>query len=331
MSRFDVLWCGFFLLMGVVLWLGLQELSKAHPPRGWDLILLHRMDTVRTAPESIEILAIGNSHAGAIEPETLESGSLVLPFPWNDLADMNHQIRTLAPRLPALRVVLITMSYFTFHWSNDVLDDDGLLDSRRKFHAVSPGWRTVEGDVVSLVRGKSYWIVRPDDWLGVIQGLRGRDMELDDLGEHLEEVQRDSFLVAHAEDRVPHTLDQKREMMELDPTLPEENHARLTGIVEYLQEQGVCVVLYTPPFHWRYRELFRAEPSLSEMNRLTKRIAKEMDIAWLDYSAHPMADEAQWFVDSDHLNTQGMSLLTHLIMDEVEERCPQWADRTGSE
>lgn len=322
MNRSNLLGCGLFLLMGVVLWLGLQKVSRAHPPRGWDLILMHRMDTVRTTPESIEILAIGNSHAGAIEPETLERGSLVLPLPWNDLAEMNYQVHTLAPRLPELRVVLIALSYFTFHWSNDLLEDDGLLESRRKFHAVAPGWGTVEGDLESLVRGKTYWIVRPDDWLGVIQGIRGRDMELDDLEEHLEEVQTDSFLVSHAEDRIPHTLDQSREMMELDSTLPEENYARLAGMIEYLQERGVCVVLYTPPFHWRYRELYRPEPSLREMHRLTRRIEEEQGVPWLDYSDHSMADEARWFSDSDHLNTEGRNLLTTLMMGQVEERCP---------
>lgn len=320
--EFGLLGFGLFLAMGAVLWLGLERVSKAHPPQGWDLILLHRMDTVRRAPESIEILAIGNSHAGAIAPEALDRGSLVLPFPWNDLADVNHQLRTLVPRLPRLQVVLITVSYFTFHWSNEVLEDDGLLDSRRKFHAVSPGWTPVGGDVASLVRGKSYWIVRPDHWLGVFSGLRGSEMELDDLGEHLEDIPSDALLVAHAEDRVPHTLDQAREMMELHPSLPEANHARLAGILEYLDEQGVCVVLYTPPFHWRYRELYAGAPSLSEMHRRIRRVAAETGVAWLDYSAHPMADEARWFVDSDHLNNLGQNLLTTLIMEEVAKRCP---------
>jgi hypothetical protein len=321
-SGSGLLGAGLFLALGGILWLGLEKVSRAHPPQGWDLILLQRMDTVRRAPESIRILAIGNSHAGAIAPEALEPGSLILPFPWNDLADVNHQLRTLVPRLPQLQVVLITVSYFTLHWSNDALGDEGLLDSRRKFHAVAPGWKPVEGDVESLVQGKTYWIARPDHWLGVFSGIRGSPMELDDLGEHLEEFRTDSFLVAHAEDRVPHTLDQAREMLELDPVLPEANQARLVDLLAYLDEEGVCVVLYTPPFHWRYRELYGDAPSLEEMNRRIRRISAKTGVPWLDHSDHPMSGDARWFVDSDHLNNEGRARFTDLIMDEVAERCP---------
>jgi hypothetical protein len=331
MNRAALLQAAAFLLVGAGLWMGLERLSQAHPPTGWDQVLLDRMDTVASAPDSVRVLVIGNSHAGAIDPDDLDRGSVSLPFPWNDLAEAEFQVRTLLPRLPELRVALVTVSFFTFHWANDDLDSDGLLDSRERFHAVSPGWGTVDWDVESLLRGKSYWIVRPDHWLGVAGGLadglasglgrRERDDDADATDGFRDEVHRDSALVRHAEERVATTLERKREMTAQNPDLPAENHQRLHGIVEHLQQAGVCVVLYTPPFHWRYLELYESEPSLAEMRALTSGLSERLGVPWLDYSDHPMSRAPIWFADSDHLNVHGDSHFTGILMEEVEAHC----------
>ncbi|CAN5816088.1 hypothetical protein BH23GEM11_BH23GEM11_20880 [soil metagenome] len=319
MNRSVLLEAAVFLLVGAVLWIGLERLSQAHPPTGWDELLLDRMDTVSTVPERVRVLVIGNSHAGAIDPDDLDRGSVSLAFPWNDLSEAELQVRTLAPRLPELRVALVTVSFFTFHWANEELAEEGLLDSRERFHAVSPGWGTVDGDVASLLRGKIYWIVRPDHWLGVAIALSGRGS--DDERGFRDEVHPDSALARHAEERVAQTLDRKRRMTARNPALPEENYERLAGIVDDLQDLGVCVVLYTPPFHWRYLELYRGEPSLSEMRRFTTRLSEARGVPWLDFSDHPMTREPLWFADSDHLNMLGDSYFTGIIMEEVGDLC----------
>jgi len=324
MNRAALLQAAAFLLVGAVLWMGLERLSQAHPPTGWDQLLLDRMDTVASAPESVRVLVIGNSHAGAIDPDDLGRGSVSLAFPWGDLAEAELQVRTLVPRLPELRVTLVTVSFFTFHWSNDEFDGEGLLDSRERFHAVSPGLGTVDGDVESLLRGRSYWIVRPDHWLGVASGLAeslGREGVDDPEEGFRDEVHRDSALVRHAEERVATTLRRKREMIARNPDLPRENHERLAGMVDYLRQAGMCVVLYTPPFHWRYLELYEAEPSLTEMRALTSGLSDRMGVPWLDYSDHPMSRAPIWFADSDHLNVHGDSHFTGILMEEVEAHC----------
>ncbi|TVP48696.1 MAG: hypothetical protein EA350_03050 [Gemmatimonadales bacterium] len=324
MNRAALLQAAAFLLVGAVLWMGLEGLSRAHPPTGWDQVLLDRMDTVVSAPDSVRVLVIGNSHAGAIDPDDLDRGSVALPFPWNDLAEAEHQVRTLVPRLPELRVALVAVSFFTFHWANDDLESESLLDSRERFHAVSPGWGTVEGDLESLLRGKSYWIVRPDHWLGVASGLAS---ELgggsDDAGDDgfRDEVRPDSALARHAGERVTTTVRRKREMIAQNPDLPRENHERLVGIIDELQGAGVCVVLFTPPYHWRYLELYEAAPSLAEMRALTSGLSDSLGVPWLDYSHHPMSREPIWFADSDHLNIHGDSHFTGILMEEVGDWC----------
>lgn len=322
MTRSQLTRAGIFLLLGGILLVILDRVSRQYPARGWDEILLERLDTARTEPESIEILVVGNSHAGAIDADEAGTGALVFPFPWNDLADVDYQVRNLAAELPALRLVVITVSYFTFHWSNDESDEDGLLDSRRTFHAITPSWRPVEHDLASLIRGKSSWIVRRDDWYQVISGLLGGGPaeDEDEDESHLEETRSDSFLVAHAEERVARTLERKDVMIERNPDLPEENYRRISALIDHLHSAGVRVVLFTPPFHYRYIELYREANPPREMESSVRRLAAEQGIEWLDYSDHPMAEEARWFLDSDHLNADGRQRFTRMFLDEVGAR-----------
>jgi hypothetical protein len=317
---------GVFTLVGAVIFLGLTALSRPYPPQLQDWQLLRQFDATRNRPETVEAIILGNSHAReAIDLEVLGKETLVLGLPLNDLAEVQHQVRTLLPRLINLEVAFIGISYFSFHWSNDGAEH--LLYARRTLHALLPVWRPVEGDLSSVVRGKAHWVARPDRWQRVLQGrLRGvTSYEQEDaaIWALVEEPRTDSMLMTMAEKRAAELKADEERMLRQNPDLPAENYARLSATIEFLQRRGVRVVLFTPPFHPHFRNLYRDRPETAEMRALAQRLTQEHGLEYLDFSDHAMGEDPRWFRDGDHVNRRGAKHFTSMLLEAAESGIAQ--------
>jgi hypothetical protein len=314
-----------FVLCGAAILLVLTYISRPYPAMLEDWHVERDLQAARAAPGTIRALVLGNSHAReSIDPMALGGGVIVFGMPFNDLAEVEYQVRTVAPELPDLEVVYLAVSYFSFHWSND--GDNILLNARRVFHALNPSWHPINRDVTSLARGKLYWVARPDRWKRVVLGkLTGRttyEQEEDQRLALVSAPRADSVLLADAEQRTANFQGHEDRMMRREPGLPERNYRRLASTIEFLHERGVRVVLFTPPYYEPYRVEYRGRASRAEQRRLLDRVIREHRVEYYDFSEHPMGDDARWWTDSDHMNPAGRAHFTPLLVEATSAAAP---------
>lgn len=305
-----------FLLIGTLpVWL-LVRLSKRYPPSFEERAAVERVEAVTGNLERIEALSVGNSHARAIDFDGMQLEGREIGLPWNDAAETEFQIRTLAPKMPRLRTVFIALSYFSFHWANEHGEEDRLLIGRRLFYAATPYPRWMRGDLDNFVVGKSYWLARPDNWQMVLWPLLGRNPEEAQEREYYLDrtnVNSDAELSQHAESRVARTLTAMSVIQQNHPDVAAQTYASLSGTIRLLRERGVRVVLFTPPYYHRYRALYAGEPTLPEMKRLTERLRAEHGVEYYDFSEDELSLEPENFRDSDHLNFRGKERFTQRL------------------
>ena len=77
--------------------------------------------------DSVEALAVGNSHACAIDFNILGMNGYRIARGGNDLFEVDYILRAFYPYLPNLKTVLINISYFTFY------DDNSAIPSKYAF------------------------------------------------------------------------------------------------------------------------------------------------------------------------------------------------------
>jgi hypothetical protein len=310
---------GLFVGIGLLLLSGLQVVSRQWPANYTHLVEMQRVQNLLDEADQLEVLVLGNSHARTFDWTQMGVRGRDLGLPWNEAVSVLHQIRALDGDLPRVHTVLIAISPITFQWENR-LAGESYLFGRRIFHAAVPRAGPVEGDWHSYVRGRAYWLVREDNWYRVMLGLLGRDpyaAERASYNEIRAESVPQEVLAHHAEDRVRHKTTQQEAMVAKNPRLSEDGYRALSTAIAGLQARGIRVVLFTPPYYWRYVELYDQHPAWTEMQRLAQRLADQHGVPWLDFSADPLSRDHTSFRDSDHLNERGQAVFSRQFVGAV--------------
>ena len=105
-----------FLFFGIILFVLLDNLAQScHPTSGYRI-----REAIKNS-NNIEAIAVGNSHSVAIDFEELRLNGFRIAEGGNDIFETEYQIKSLVPKLSNLKIVLLNISYFTFHSDNAAL------------------------------------------------------------------------------------------------------------------------------------------------------------------------------------------------------------------
>lgn len=266
--------------------------------------------------ERIDALALGNSHAGSLHMGSLNAQhGYRFPRADGDLFETRALVRYLAPRLPQMQTVLIPISYFSFLTENTASTEVAVR--REHLYAALPTWQFPLRDVKSFLLGKSHVylpvgrLVREDNWEGVFYALLGRPPELKGFIEvaagDCSSLSADQ-LAASAENRVAKYMRLNQEMQAQRPNLAADAYAALAETVRDLQQRGVRVILFTPPYWQGYNERYQSEDpeTIRLMYASLARLQSELEVEYYDFAADPaISANPALFKDSDHLNSCG--------------------------
>lgn len=98
----------------------------------------------------------------------------------------------------------------------------------------------------------------------------------------------------------------------------------LKSILTYAQTQGLRPVLVTTPITKELNNLYSQE-FFDKFLQITKSIATEFDIPYLDYSRDNRFEEnINLFMDSDHLNIRGATMFTHIVLKDLNNIYPDF-------
>jgi len=271
-----------------------------------------RWDNLFRQRHEIEALAVGHSHCRGIDFETLGIRGYHVWEGGGDAFETEYIVRHLMPRLPNLKVVFYPASYFTFYFDNAASDDQDRNSNRIKTYAYCPGWTWIRGDWRNFIKGKLINVIRPErDYLFELLYKNPPAAERVYLREH------DGASTAPGLFE-PRTLE---ELISLSETNRAGEHQRLIldmgknhrhlakdarksveRTLKDLRKHDIQVVFFTPPYFYRYTELFNPD-LVAEQRAVTAELAEKYGGVYYDFSMEPdFIHNHQMFRDEDHLN-----------------------------
>ena len=294
------------------------------------------LNTLLEKKDSIQAISLGNSHSGAIDFDTYGMEGQVLARAGTDLFEVKLYADSVAPLLPNLETVFIAISYFSFTKDNVLSEDTQNL--RIELYGMLPTWMPLPGDTKSLILGKLHRyfrimsIVRPDNWQNVFKNaLENKTVteytpswsaktktlwgecphftqdELDAIGNEIASKAANNHL----------------KFLRLDPNIPVQSYQALTDTIEMLQNRGIRVVLFTPPYFSSYNERFYeiAPEMIESMHLAVDKISADYNVEYYDAaSLVEFSTRPELFYNSDHLNECGMRAFSEYLKKEKEEQ-----------
>ena len=274
--------------------------------------LIQRLITTK----STDCLVLGNSHASIAAPkilgcpkgERLNSGG-------TDLSELLYQVKYLAPRLPKLNTVFISMSYFTLHINNGAFRNPFGTRTRRekrlRLYAAYNTLQVIDGNLSDFVMGKLYPLFTQDHWRKILDPKKEPQTKKTRKPTGKKQISREekiSNLDIHAHQRCRTVYKDMVPNMARNyhGDIVQNNKSLLFSIVETLQAQGIRVVFFTPPYWPAY--LKQTPPEFIAGTRgAMKELQERYGIEYYDFSdddyfrKHP-----EFYVNSDHLNVKNL-------------------------
>ncbi len=266
--------------------------------------------------QQIEALAIGNSHAYAINFEALGYNGYRLARSGRDIFEIKYYLEGLLPRLPHVKTVFITVSYFTFQRDNALSDEVRIR--RTHTYAAVPLWRFFKGDFANFVMAKIHPIfpvidiTREDSWEGVFRAIISQNSEdakkTQPAGEHLEYRCADrgyDYIMAHADLRARGYIQSTTNMALQRPDIHLDTYNTMVDIIQQLQARNVRVIFVTPPYFYAYTKIYQenAPESISLMEQNMQTLQQDYGIKYYNFSLdEDFTLNHRAFSDSDHLN-----------------------------
>jgi hypothetical protein len=284
---------------GFLVWF---EVARGGRESNQYVVKRHRLEA---AAGRIQVLVTGSSHAHeGIVPALVHSNAFNLAAVSQSLRYDCALVHRHAPRLPALRLVVVPVSYFVLQSELD----RGPEAWRAYYYLHYDGIPHRDWRLDTHLRNWSAW------------ELFGRDFGLSALRGAAPELVADRYDDAGGlrPERRPPPIDPKgvpdphgsnavraaaRHHAGMNPALVAGNRARLAELLAEMKRRGVDVVFVTLPVSTAYRSAQR--PETVALNAATlEGPRREFGTEWHDYSADPRFADRD-FQDADHLGAEG--------------------------
>jgi hypothetical protein len=288
---------------------GLLEARLGAIPNSYNTrreVLERRLDTV-------EILITGSSHANhAIRPSRLTPPTFSLANAAQDLYYDAALVEKYLPRMPRLRLVIVTVSYHSFEFRLC----RGLEPWRCGFYTKvwdvprpAPRWGLGTDQLNARLGDLSYVALYGTREVRRFVGA-GFDVDLsrdfDETGWHVTAWDaREEISEASARRRLA------RHHAMISPEHVADNVAAVRSLLGALRARGGRAVLVTTPVYRTYSELL-APGRYRRMQALVERLAADYDVEYHNYLTDPRFT-VEDFLDNDHLNGRGAATFTAII------------------
>jgi hypothetical protein len=311
---------------------GLAYIAERVAPDGDTEALLNERQHVEQLLESrntIEAMAIGNSHNWSLNLQTLGYRGYRFTRPAADLFEIHYQLETLLPRTTSVKTIFIPISYHMFRFNTVNAEDTAVR--RIHMYTATPSWKFMKGDFRNFMAGKINIIVpiqsvvRKDNWKDIFDELTGSgeeerfpfDIPADDC-DYLE-IER---LIDYTEKRVARTIRLTRDMLAKQPTLEEDSFEVITKIILFLHARQIRVIFFTPPYFHTYTDLYLAQDgeTVARMQQTMRRLQQEYGVEYYDFSrSKEFITQNTLFRDGDHLHGCGAILFSEKFKQVLQE------------
>lgn len=326
----------------------LAAVANLISPNRDDTVLQVR--TLRERGDTIEAISINNSHNLALDWEAMGLNGYHLWRGGGDVIEGEHQVDVLLADLPNLEYVFVPLSYFTLYNDNGAYRREDDPRHREIHYASLPGWSYIKGDFGSFVRGKAdnfplRRMVRIDHWESDLKRLvaiaTGNQtfnatapletqtdlirIILRNTADpwaacfHYDSAELDEKARDPNRSQVLKHLRNQDAMLAAEPDVVHKTTDSLTRLHQLLDEQGIRLILYTPPYAQIYTQLY--DPAyIDVLVDTVRQLQTNYGVEYYDFSTDPdYVTRVDWFLDEDHLNACGAEPFSAELMAAISQ------------
>jgi hypothetical protein len=302
------------LLLPFALFLGWFEVARGTRPTN-SYLYKHRL--LEAAAPRVDVLFLGSSHANdGIKPLSVTPGGFNLASVSQSLYYDAELVRRYLDDLPALRLVVLPVSYFSLGYETDRSPEAWRTYYYTRFHQIPQrDWH----DALAARNFSSWFLFGRQFGLAALRGTQPGSVvkDYDRAGGTTPQAapaarSRPEY-AQHLAALAGPTL--ARHHQGWDTAAVEANRRCLSDCIRLLRRRGVGVVFVTLPVSEAYRE--GELPGLLATNRTTLMdLGHEFGIPWFDYSADSRFTAAD-FRDADHLGHEAAEKFSRMLGAEV--------------
>lgn len=278
----------------------------------------------------VDSLVLGNSHAKSVLLNTMGVGGENLASDAQDLFEVDYKTREVATRIPSLKTVYISVSYFSFLFDNGSFYQKGNTSRswlRVMMYAECPfSIRFISGDFLNYIKGMLFPLITADHFENGFRNIgkdglslkkkRARKIEAETLSDVRKTVREATSILSKAQldrmslQRCGTIRSIVANMQKHRPSLSQETLEVTRRIVRALQTRKIKVVFFTPPYYQMYNRCIPSTWKKQMLENMTL-IQVETGARYFDFSAHPeFTGTEKLFMNSDHLNHLGSRLFS---------------------
>lgn len=319
-----------FICLLIILFFISERFSPVYP------LIKKRKTNFSKVAKGITILSLGNSHAGAINFETLGMKGFHYWDAAEDIFETAYKVQNIIEKCPQLQIVCIPISPYSPYQNNKETFYHIQYHPRVRLHVATNSWQPLQGKLNFLLLGKLSPLVRYDHWVFLPKLLSNKqtkniaDTRLDSL---------ESNGLWHFKYPVLKNEDQLAQLAEKNI----KEHSRLLNdtsqqvifwqtlkeIKTYLYKQNIQLYIYTPPYYKAYLELLD-QPLYNQTIAEAKQFTKENEITYSDFSKDSyLSPRWQFFDDASHLNQKGREIFSLYVKADLEKLKPFSAKENG--
>jgi hypothetical protein len=305
--------------------------DRIAPLEDWHVEHQQRVADLQVRSDRIKAITLGNSHSDAIDYSVLGFDGQSLAFAAADLFEVEKYAQYLENRLPNLKTVFITISYYSFRRDNATYEP--FRTRRIGFYSLVPIWSPVRGDTSNFLLGRleSYThvmsVVRSDSWKDVWMELAKDSPTVNPFpynGVRTTSIwgdcshYTDEQLDIHAQDIATRNVSSSNQMATVHQGLVQDAYETLARTIAQLQLKGIRVVLFTPTYYQKYNVYFMEQGShiYDEMRLKVDKLQQTYQVEYYDFSDDPeITSHPELFYNSDHLGECGHKVFSAKLLE----------------
>ena len=266
--------------------------------------------------DSLVALNFGNSHTCAINFKSLNLyGKGVGYGGGGDLSEIKYQLEYIVPKLPNLKYVFITMSYFQPYTNNLAASNGDMVDTRiANYYAIPPSFNYIikQKDFKNYIASKIIPFISEKALIdrNIIDKLTA--MNILDKAPDIKNIWIPDTTKIMAK-VIAHQLLYHEKTLRYLPNVLSFNLDIACDIAHYLYSRNIKLIFYTPPYYYLYTKYYQKK-YLADHKKFMGDLMAKTSITYFNLSTDSSFIYNPFlFNDQDHLNEAGAILFSEKL------------------
>ena len=239
--------------------------------------------------EKVEAVALGTSHVWDLNFDSIGLNGIGFGMGGRDLNECNYILEyLLSQKNNNIKWLFLSISYFTLYQDNNLVEN-GFSDVRSYMYNTIPSNKILDNDLKNFMMGKFLPFIQSDHWRFIVaakfkQFKQAFYSKTAVASTSKPSNQQKEFSIETVKARVQQQIAiHDRAIKNEKYNTKEYNLKVLRKILETAMKNNIEVILFTPPYYYKYTELY-PNVYIEEVKYEVKKLVDNFKVLYIDFS-----------------------------------------------